>query len=267
MKIKDSRKLKWPSRLQSPPDTRDRSMYCDFHRDHGYTTEDCLALKREIEVLIKRGFLGSYVNDDKCPRNNQNRDKGPEGWRNKQPTAGTINIIIGGTTSGEDSSSGRKQYARQPPIISRLDLACTEDITFGMEDLEGITFPYDDALVISAILANFEVRKILIDNKSTANVPSHEAFVQIVISSEQLKPVKTPLQGFGGGVITPEGIVGLPLTLGAEGKQVKQITTFEVFHTPMAYNAILGRPLLNRIRAIVSTFHLAMKFLQVMESG
>ncbi|XP_022866142.1 uncharacterized protein K02A2.6-like [Olea europaea var. sylvestris] len=28
----------------------------------------------------------------------------------------------------------------------------------------------------------------------------------------------------------------------------------------MVYNAILGRPMLNRIRAIVSTFHLAMKF-------
>ncbi|XP_022873242.1 uncharacterized protein LOC111392197 [Olea europaea var. sylvestris] len=209
MEIKDFRKLKWPPRLRSSPDTRDESKYCDFHRDHSHTTEDCLALKREIEALIRRGFLSSYINNDKRPRNNQNGEKGPEDRGNKQPTA--------------------------------------EDISFGMDDLEGIAFPCDDALVISVIIANFEVKRILVDNGSAANVLSHKAFVQMGISSKQLKSVKTPLQGFGGGVITPEGIVRLPLTLGTEGKQVTQITTFEVIRTPMAYNAILGRPMLNKI--------------------
>lgn len=80
------------------------------------------------------------------------------------------------------------------------------------------------------------------------------------ISIEQLKLVKTPLQWFGGEVITPVGIVGLTLKLGLEGRQVTQITTFEVVQAPMAYNIILGRPLLHRIRAIMSTFHFTMKF-------
>ncbi|XP_022888952.1 uncharacterized protein LOC111404368 [Olea europaea var. sylvestris] len=243
---------------KDPPSTA--FTHLNTSRDHGHTTEDCLALKREIEALIRRGFLSSYINNDKRLRNNQNGGKGPEDRGNKQPTASTINIIVRGTASGGDSSSGRKQYARQPPIISRPDLGRTEDISFGMDDLEGIAFPHGDALVISAIIANFEVKRILVDNGSATNVLSHEDFVQMGISSEQLKPVKTPLQGFGGGVIAPEGIVGLPLTLGTEGKQVTQITTFEVVRTSMVYNAILGRPMLNRIRAIVSTFHLAMKF-------
>ncbi|XP_022855349.1 uncharacterized protein LOC111376617 [Olea europaea var. sylvestris] len=169
-----------PPRLRPPPDTRDKGKYRDFHRDHGHTTENRFALKREIEALIKGGFLGSYVSNDKRPRNNQDKDKGPEGRKNKQPTA--------------------------------------EDIIFGIGDLEGIAFPHDDALVISTIITNFEVKIISVDNESAANVLSHEAFVQIEISSEQFKLVKTPLQGFGGGVKTLEGIVGLSLTLGAEGK-------------------------------------------------
>ncbi|XP_022891671.1 uncharacterized protein LOC111406488 [Olea europaea var. sylvestris] len=230
---------------KDPPSTT--FTHLNTSRDHGHTTEDCLALKREIKALIRRRFLSSYINNEKHPRNNQNEGKGPEDRGNKQPNVGTINIIVGGTDSGGDSSSGRKQYARQRPIISRPDLGRTEDINFGMDDLEGIAFPHDDALVISAIIANFEVKRILVDNGSAANMLSHEAFVQMGISSEQLKPVKTSLQGFGGGVITPEGIVGLPLTLGVEGKHVMQITTFEVVRTPMAYNAILGRPMLNRI--------------------
>ncbi|XP_022874132.1 uncharacterized protein LOC111392953 [Olea europaea var. sylvestris] len=80
------------------------------------------------------------------------------------------------------------------------------------------------------------------------------------ISPKPLKAVKTHLQGFGGGVIIPEGIVELPLTLGSDNAQVTEITPFQVVNTPMAYNIILGRPLLNKIQAIVSTFHLAMKF-------
>ncbi|XP_022859821.1 uncharacterized protein LOC111380471 [Olea europaea var. sylvestris] len=178
MEIKDSRELKWPPRLRSLPDTRD---------------------KTNIEALIKMRFLGSYISNDKCLRDNQNGGKGLEGRGNRQPSANTINIIVEGTASGGDSSSG-------------------QDITFGMEDLEGIAFPHDDALVILAIIVNFEVKRVLVSNGSAANVLSHEAFVQMGISSEQLKPVKTPLQRFGGGVITPKGIVGLPLTLGTEGK-------------------------------------------------
>ncbi|XP_022858555.1 uncharacterized protein LOC111379427 [Olea europaea var. sylvestris] len=236
MEIKDLKELKWPPRMPSLPKNRDRTKYCDFHRDHGHTTERCLALKQQIEVHIRRG-CGS-----------------------EPPTTGTIDVIIGGTASGGDTNNGRKKYAKQLLVSSNTDLAHTEYITFESKDLEGISFPHDDALVISAIIANFEVKRILVDNGSAANVLSHEALVQMGISVKQLKPVKTHLQGFGGGVITPEGIVELPMTLGSEGRLVTHIVTFEVVRTPMAYNAILGRPLLNKIRAVISTFHLAMKF-------
>ncbi|CAI9772487.1 unnamed protein product [Fraxinus pennsylvanica] len=185
-------------RLRAPPNTLDRSKYCDFHRDHGHMTEGCFILKQEIEALIKWGFLGTYVSHDKHQRNNQGNDKALEDQGNKQLTTDTINIIIGGTTSGGTPTTGVSS----------------------------------SALVISDIIANFEVRKILVNDGTATNVLLHEAFVQMGISLEQLKPVKTPLQVFEGGVIIPKGIVRLPFTLGLERK----------------------------IKTIVSTFHLAMKF-------
>ncbi|XP_022899292.1 uncharacterized protein LOC111412588 [Olea europaea var. sylvestris] len=190
MEIKDMKELKWPVRMRSPPESRDMNKCCEFHRDHGHTTENCKALQREIEAFIERGFLSSYVGNDKCPRNDRGRERAPEAKRNGQPTFGTINIIIRGITSGGDSNSGRKQYARQYALASGTPHGKLDDITFGTGDLEGVSLPHDDTLVISAIVANFE----------------------------QLKAVKTPLQGFGGGVITPEGVVELPLTLGSGQK-------------------------------------------------
>ncbi|XP_022853969.1 uncharacterized protein LOC111375383 [Olea europaea var. sylvestris] len=240
MEIKDMKELKWPVRMRSPPESRDMNTYCEFHRDHGHTTEN--------------------FGNDKRPRNDRGRERAPEAKRDGQPTAGTINIIIGGIASGGDSNSGRKQYARQYALAFGMPHGKLEDITFGTRDLEGVSLLHDDALVISAIVANFEVKRILVDNGSAANILSQEAFANMGISSQQLKAVKTPLQGFGGGVITLEGVVELPLTLGSDQKQITEMTTFQVVRVSMAYNAILGRPLLNKIKAIVSTFHLAMKF-------
>ncbi|XP_022877091.1 uncharacterized protein LOC111395343 [Olea europaea var. sylvestris] len=218
MEIKDMKELKWPARMRSPPESRDMNTYYEFHRDHGHTTKNCKALQQEIEALIKRGLLSSYVGNDKRPRNDRGRERAPKAKRDGQPTAGTINIIIGGIASRQDSNSGRKQYARQYTLASGMPHGKLEDITFGTRDLEGISLPHDDALVISAIVANFEVKRILVDNESAANIFSQEAFAKMGISSQQFKAVKTPLQGFGEGVITPQGVVELSLTLGSGQK-------------------------------------------------
>ncbi|XP_022899234.1 uncharacterized protein LOC111412528 [Olea europaea var. sylvestris] len=193
MEIKDMKILRRPSRMKSPPNTRDKSKYCEFYQDHGHITEDCQALQREIEAPIKRGLLRNYI----------------------------------GIASGGDTNIGRKQYARQHAHTSKESHDKLEDIIFGARYLEGVSYFHDDALVVSAIVANFKVKRIL---------------------------------GFGGGVIIPEGIVELSLTLGSGNAQVIEITSVQVVNTPMAYNIILVRPLLSKIQAIVSTFHLAMKF-------
>ena len=40
---------------------RSKDLYCRFHRDHGHTTEDCYALKEQIEALIRQGKLRKFV--------------------------------------------------------------------------------------------------------------------------------------------------------------------------------------------------------------
>ena len=53
----------------------------------------------------------------------------------------------------------------------------------------------------------------------------------------------------------------LPVTLGTEPRQATTILTFVVVRVPSTYNAILDRPSLNALQAVISTFHLLMKFL------
>ena len=43
---------RWPSQMRTNPTKRDNTRYCDFHRDHGHQTDNCIQLKKEIEYLI-----------------------------------------------------------------------------------------------------------------------------------------------------------------------------------------------------------------------
>ena len=54
--VQHERFLRWPSQMKSDPARRDDIKYCEFHKDHGHQTDDCIQLKKEIEYLIRRGI-------------------------------------------------------------------------------------------------------------------------------------------------------------------------------------------------------------------
>ena len=57
-----------------------------------------------------------------------------------------------------------------------------------------------------------------------------------------------------------EGAIQLPVTFGLRPTQVTQMVDFLLVNQPSAYSAIIGQPTLNALHAIISTYHLAMKF-------
>ncbi|GFY87355.1 hypothetical protein Acr_05g0009940 [Actinidia rufa] len=59
--IKHEEFVKWPGKIKTDPQKRNRNKYCEFHRDHGHNTEDYFQLKEQIADLIKRGYLRKYV--------------------------------------------------------------------------------------------------------------------------------------------------------------------------------------------------------------
>ncbi|KAL0455093.1 UNVERIFIED_CONTAM: hypothetical protein Slati_0848500 [Sesamum latifolium] len=78
-----------------------------------------------------------------------------------------------------------------------------------------------------------------------------------------LEAVDTLLYGFAGEVVHPRSMISLPLTLGTSPLRKTCLLKFLVVDIQSAYNVILGRPTLNAFRAIISIYHMKIKFLVV----
>ncbi|GFS41820.1 hypothetical protein Acr_00g0076520 [Actinidia rufa] len=240
--IKHEEFVKWPRKIKTDPQKKNRNKYCEFHRDHGHNTEDCFQLKEQIADLIKRGYLRKYVATRPPPNSPERR------YGDNRPTASDIQTIHGGFGSGGYSTSSRKKHARSAlrpaeEEIYNLSLSYVGDqtpITFNNDNLRGLHLPHDDALVVSAVIANFNVQRILIDNGSSADILFISVFEKMKIGLDKLHPFHTPLIGFGGNTTHPLGWINLPITLGTEPHQITVWQDFIVVDCPSPYNAILG---------------------------
>uniref|UniRef100_A0A2N9EIR5 RNase H type-1 domain-containing protein n=1 Tax=Fagus sylvatica TaxID=28930 RepID=A0A2N9EIR5_FAGSY len=266
MQIQDDPSLQWPGKIRSDPNSRPKNLYCRFHRDHGHLTEDCVALKEQVETLIRQSKLQKYVS-----RPDNARPPKPQGpkERTENPKPGTareIRTIVGGPATGGISRTSRKAYARQvhnifvvqrTPKNIRLN---DQIISFSEEDARGTHQPHDNALIIAMNIADFTTKRVMIDNDSSVDILYLPAYQQMKLDKEKLRPIGALLVGFIGDKICLVGIVTLPITIGTYPKQVSKTVDFLVVDCPSAYNTIIGRPTLNRLHAVTSTYHLLIKF-------
>ncbi|XP_058103514.1 uncharacterized protein LOC131247091 [Magnolia sinica] len=249
-------------RPSQKPKRKDKCKYCRFYRDHGHNTNNCVNLKDEIETIIRKGHLQQYTKEER------------QAWKDNQlhradKEVTKIRMIYGGPSGGRDSNRARKAHSKSTDPEHYIHLAkrpkkelrvnpCS--LTFMEDDARGIQHPHDDALVVTMTIVNHKVYHILVDTGSSTYIIHSEAFDKIGIDRSYLQPVKTPLHGFDGDKVISEGAISLPVTAGEGRNQVTLLVNFLIVNMSSVHNIILGWPSLNVMRAVVSTYHLMIKF-------
>ncbi|XP_016471645.2 uncharacterized protein LOC107793744 [Nicotiana tabacum] len=139
--------------------------------------------------------------------------------------------------------------------IKRLREVAGDDITFTEEDMDGLLLPHNDTLVISLNVLDFRIKRVLVDPGSSANIIQWRVLEQVKLT-KSIIPTTKLLAGFNLARVITIGESLLPTN--AEG--VMETTLFEVVDGDMGYNIILGRPWLQEIKAVPSTYHQLLKF-------
>ncbi|XP_075494074.1 uncharacterized protein LOC142531736 [Primulina tabacum] len=258
--------------------------YCTLHKDFSHNTSECRTLRKKSS---KHSMPASHPPRDKSrqppwlsrrpgpnippksadiPSGSRREKTSSREERNRKverkdpsPSRGVIKMISGGSTDG-DSNRARKARSRRECLEVDGGRRDEPVISFGPEDLRGVSLPHNDALVIQARVANYDVLRVFVDNGSSVNVIFKEALVQMDLHEYQLEAVETVLFDFAGHAVYPEGEITLPLTLGTGDLRKTVMSVFTVVDAPSSYNIILGRPAMNEIRAVASTYHHKIKF-------
>ncbi|XP_075663306.1 uncharacterized protein LOC142632871 [Castanea sativa] len=144
----------------------------------------------------------------------------------RAPTAKGVLTVVSAKGSASEQSPGKKPRDSRQPIV------------FDDDDLEGITQPHHDALLVTARVRGYIMKRIMINQGSDADVMYSNLYRGLGLKKEDLTKYDTPLMGFDGHMVTLEGQISLPVIMG--GKEV--MVTFIVVASYSPYTAIFGRP-------------------------
>ena len=141
----------------------------------------------------------------------------------------------------EDSMIAIKAHRRkalQPVALILPNDAGEHLITFHSSEATNLSRPHDDALVLTLSVLNCEVSRILVNNRSLADVLFLSTLQEMEIDESEIEKSTTVLIGFNGKSTAAVGKIKLPVFAFGENK----MTTFLIMDCLSVYNIILGRP-------------------------
>ncbi|XP_058758369.1 uncharacterized protein LOC131631595 [Vicia villosa] len=270
----------------------------EFHKGHEHNTEDCIHLKDAIEILIREGHLKQYakkqeaiieakpVTEEKVAEDTPAMQVAmsvtrPEDfylpdWANAATTYSSHStwerfpsamVISGGGFSKLTVGSVKRKFdeliSASANVASTFDHAkgSPSSISFYKEELPGGAPNATIPLLIRARMANFDVRRILVDQGSSVDIMYSQLFKTLHLNDSHLTPyVGSDLQGFNGTVTKPWGFVELIVSIGSAETTKAVKVQFLVIDYPSIYQCILERPTLAELIAVPSTVHLKLKY-------
>ena len=268
--IRDLPDFKWPLPMRVASDQRNRSLRCDYHRDHCHETNHCQSLKLLVEKLIWAGHLRRYIRE-------------PTRGEAVAPTADrvvidiehasghrpAINFILGGPADNQyQSKKQRKKMLLAASVRARVNTVRAQENITAVQPADGSIFfppinptqvitPHYDALVLTVCINSFDAHRVLVDPGSAADLLHLPAFKQMRVPLDHLSSVGRVLSGFNGATTLTVGDIAFPVRAGPVNQQV----LFSVVENLGPYNAILGWAWLHAMKAVPSTYHQTISYL------
>ncbi|XP_059670741.1 uncharacterized protein LOC132316248 [Cornus florida] len=187
--------------------------------------------------MIARGELTDYLITKEHAKPCKVYPRKVEGTQVK-----VIHAIHGRSEDDQESEEmyrSRLRATHKVRKISSVNVINSGSISSGFGDgnLSRVQLPHEDPLVISLLVANCMIRRVLVDPGSSANIITKTVFDQLEISSSSIRPTSSPLMGFDGTRVDPLRVIDLSIT--AAKRTLKENFVLTEIH--LSYNLIMGR--------------------------
>ncbi|XP_074377057.1 uncharacterized protein LOC141718576 [Apium graveolens] len=169
--------VKWTMKNNKPKANPDSKLWCDYQGDYGHKTYDCVALRKELQFLTKKAYLTKFMTFKKMAH--VRRERSPNRYdimpmrQPPPPHHKVINFI------GDESEVCGSTYSQAKRVARETDIRVTQVgidnrtlplLTFDESDKRNIREPQQNGLFISLLGANCLIKRILVDNGSSANI-------------------------------------------------------------------------------------------------
>ena len=174
---------------------------------------------------------------------------------------GIINVILA-ALGRIGSHPSRVMFVTRPPTkdsnfeLKRARVKIRPALSFLDEDKVGTIQPHDDALVVTLRIGWYDVKRVLVDQGSRAEIMYPNLYKGLNLKLEDLKSYDSPHLGFDGKVVIPRGQIKLPIQASSEVVEMD----FIVGDAYSPYIAIVAIPWLHALGVVSSTLHLKVKY-------
>ena len=122
--------------MRAAPDQRNRSLRCDYRRDHGHETNHYQNLKFLVEKLIRAGHLRGVAVAPTA-------DRVVVDVEHASSPRPAINFILGGPADSQyQSKKQRRKMLRTDSVRARINTVSTRENTTAAQPIDGsISFP------------------------------------------------------------------------------------------------------------------------------
>ena len=148
--------------------------------------------------------------------------------------------------SDDDSNSMPKRIKTNVPLV----------LSFSDADKLGTIQPHDDALVVTLKICGYDVKRVMVDQGSAAEIMYPDLYKGLGLKLEDLTTYSSPLVSFKSKMVAPKGQIRLPVQAGTDVVEVD----FIVVDASSPYTAIMGKPWLQSLGAVSSTLHQKVKY-------
>ena len=213
-------------KMEGDPTKHNKNLHYQYHQERGHTTEDCMTLWSHLEQLVKIGKLKQFLYQHNG-QGNQARSRAQRD-ASVRPPLGTINVIFAALRRTGSRPSRMLSIAQPfiediPTDSKRSRMEVQLALSFSDEYKVGTLQPHNDALVVILRIKGYDMKRVLVDQGSGAEIMYLDLFKGLKLRLKDLTYYNSPLIGFNGNIVFPKGQIRLPVQTRLEVVEVNFI--------------------------------------------